>query len=344
VGEDEPLRAMSHAHAHTPRGLPDSELRAAIERSFGRAVTEVARVPSRYATSAALEEVSVAFSASECISLILKDLGRPALLRDAARHKPDFLHDPRREVETYREILSKLDLGTAQCHAAEANGDARRFWLLLEKVSGVELYQVGDLARWEDVARWLARMHRRLRPWRQGSGAPLLVHDRDHHRRWAERAIAALEAAGSERATGLAARLARSYEAVIDELVALPRTVIHGEFHASNVLVGDHGRVCPVDWEMAAVGAGVTDLAALSSGGWSAGERRRMWAAYRAEAAPEERLAGEREFVRALGCASLAHCIQWLGWSPGWQPPPEHAHDWLGEACEQIEELEVGPS
>ena len=35
--------------------------------------------------------------------------------------------------------------------------------------------------------------------------------------------------------------------------------------------------------------------------------------------------------------ADLARCrlhlaLQWLGWSPDWRPPPEHAHDWLGEA------------
>ena len=32
-----------------------------------------------------------------------------------------------------------------------------------------------------------------------------------------------------------------------------------------------------------------------------------------------------------LDCARLHIAIQWLGWSPEWTPPPEHARDWRAE-------------
>ena len=72
---------------------------------------------------------------------------------------------------------------------------------------------------------------------------------------------------------------------MIERLLDLPRTLLHGDFNASNILVRDSGtshvgreaepeeRICPVDWEMAAVGPGFTDLAALISGGWNEEQR-----------------------------------------------------------------------
>jgi len=31
--------------------------------------------------------------------------------------------------------------------------------------------------------------------------------------------------------------------------------------------------------------------------------------------------------------------VRWLGWSPQWSPPPEHAQDWLHEALSLAEKL-----
>jgi RIO-like serine/threonine protein kinase len=42
-------------------------------------------------------------------------------------------------------------------------------------------------------------------------------------------------------------RVADKYDLVVSRLAAMDPTVIHGEFYASNVLVGDE-RVCPIDW------------------------------------------------------------------------------------------------
>ena len=66
--------------------------------------------------------------------------------------------------------------------------------------------------------------------------------------------------------------LAGNYERAVERLVRLPSTLIHGEFYASNIVVQEtteRCRICPVDWETAAVGPGLIDLAALTSGAWS---------------------------------------------------------------------------
>ena len=60
---------------------------------------------------------------------------------------------------------------------------------------------------------------------------------------------------------------------------ARPRTFLHGEFYPSNVLIEDAvegPRVRPVDWEMAGLGPGLADLAALISGRWEEAEREAL--------------------------------------------------------------------
>ena len=99
--------------------------------------------------------------------------------------------------------------------------------------------------------------------------------------------------------------------------------------------------MCPVDWEMAAVGPGLVDLAALTAGGWTADERTALALAYHAALAqaggpPPAR---EEEFLTALDYCRLHLAVQWSGWSSGWSPPAEHAQDWLGEALSLAEKL-----
>ncbi|MGH2683850.1 MAG: phosphotransferase, partial [Actinomycetota bacterium] len=112
---------------------------------------------------------------------------------------------------------------------------------------------------------------------------------------------------------------------------------IHGELYASNVLVDrtDDGlRVCPVDWEVAAAGPGLVDLAALTAG-WNEPDREAIVSAYM----EEDSTADADAFHRGLALCRLHLAVQWLGWSPDWRPPAEHAHDWLSEAAALAEEL-----
>ena len=92
------------------------------------------------------------------------------------------------------------------------------------------------------------------------------------------------------------------------------------------MLVGAE-RIVPVDWELAAAGPAVVDLAALTTG-WSGDEAEAIVAAY-----------GEVEHADLMA-ARLHLAVRWLGWSPGWTPPAEHRRDWLAEAEAAARELD----
>src|SRR5262249_18457071 len=155
-------------------------------------------------------------------------------------------------------------LGTAICYGAVVDQWAGRYWLFLERVPGLELYQVSSPI-WQEVARWLATMHARFT---RDTALPtrakrLLSYDGDYYRDWLRRAQQFARQAEPSR-SGKARRgvewLAARYDQVVERLLALPTTFIHGEFYASNVLVQELAgelRVCPVDWEMAAVAPGL---------------------------------------------------------------------------------------
>lgn len=306
----------------------------------GRRITRLRRSPYRYATSAPLEEVICELEGGADVTLILKDLARERLLGDAPAAKPEFLYEPRREVETYRGILGPAGIGP-RCFAAVAgSGD----WLLLEKAPGIELWQVGEFAEWEAVAVWLGAFHAefaggeaRLR----AANPFLLEHDSAWFRSWHGRATEALERSPDPRAPAVLSALS-GYDEVVHALASLPRTLVHGEFYPSNILV-THGeralQVYPVDWEMSAIGPGVVDLAAIA-GGWSPEERVSLAEAY---------LDGLREaggqypelddLLDDLTRCRLHVALQWLGWASDWRPPREHAQDWLREALGLCEDL-----
>ena len=336
-------------------GPRTAEIRAELERALGErrggpvSVAALERRPCAYRTSFALEELDVELGDGTRLRLMLKDLSRAALHEEALAAKPTLLYDPMREIHVYRDLLDGAGLGTAEYHGASVDPARDRWWLFIENVVGDALWQIGEFDVWEEAARWLARMHGALAG-RNGQGGPLLRYDRELLGVWARRAAGfaddprtAWSTADRQRIRALAAR----YDAVTEQLAALAPTFIHGEFYPSNVLVqqgGETPRVCPIDWEIAAIGPGLLDLAALSVGKWSDAERGRLAAAYRAAAAPRAETAahlGDHEFDRALDFARLHLAVQWLGWEPNWEPPVEHRHDWLGEALALAERLGV---
>jgi hypothetical protein len=269
---------------------------------------EVGRKPYEYQTSHRIDQVDFAMLDGSHVQLLQKNLKRSELHAGARLAKPAFLHDPRREVEAYR-LLANTGLGTPKCH------DTGEDWVLMEKVPGVELWQVAELLTWVQTARWLARFHARYAG-RPPANHHLLRYDATYFGLWPARA--------QHRHPKLA-RVLHRYERVIEILCSEPITFVHGEFYASNIIVAGQ-RVAPVDWEMAGIGPGVLDLAALLAG-WGEKERSTIIEGYGAVS---------REVIQA---AQLHLSLQWLGWSPDWTPPPEHARDWLAEALMAAEQL-----
>jgi aminoglycoside phosphotransferase (APT) family kinase protein len=308
----------------------------------GRELLDVRRWAGKYSSSCSIEDVELVFADGSVAPLVLKDLGRDARLPEAARVKPAFLLDPRREIETYRNILGPYELGAPAMIGAAMDEATQRYLLLLKKVEGVPLWQVGDLGAWRAAARWQAATHARLAADAAALATParLLRYDEAYYARWHERAESALRRASRPDAH----RLLRAYCTGISLLLRLKPTFIHGEFHASNVLVEPLPagvRITPVDWEMAALGPGLMDLADLTAGKWTPAQRQMLADAYREAAAAAGAPTGP-EFERELAYCRLHRAVQWLSWSPDWSPPREHAQDWLGEAMLACEVLSAG--
>lgn len=319
-------------------------LRESLCQHFKRqlSIARLERQPSAYASSFILEELDIKLSDGTVLHLLFKDLSPLALLPDARNIKPAFVSDSRREIEVYQKILPLRPISTATCFGVVVDQQLGRYWLFLERIPGVELYQVGELATWQQVAGWLVGLHTGLTA-ESGcldAAAHLLTYNGDYFWQWPRRALAFRKAEQSHRTLEW---LNTRYERVVEILMALPRTFVHGEFYASNVLVQDTVtglRVCPVDWEMAGLGPGLIDLAALTAGKWTEAERMALAQAYYAELTlRQERSMSWETFLGALDCCRLHLAVQWLGWSPVWSPPDAHAQDWLGEAVILAEKI-----
>jgi hypothetical protein len=322
--------------------VTDAEIRAAVAESLAArgdvpTVGAVRRRPSAYRTSFPIEEVDVELSDGSALPLVLKDTSRDGLTAVARAAKPHFLHDPLREIDVYRSVLPDAPFGPPAFFGAVADPKNGRYRLLVERVAGRELYQVGEFEVWQGAARWLAALHTRFANRPDPPAARLLTHDAEAYRVWSRRAADFARGSAKKRFAWLAER----YDRVIDRLLALPPTLLHGEFYASNVLVADtpNGRrVSPVDWEVAGWGPGALDLAALTAGGWTDDERTALARAYHdglggGAAGPFGDLLSDLDWCR------LHAAVRWVGWSAEWSPPSEHARDWSHEAVALAERV-----
>ena len=330
-----------------PQSISTENLVTSLERElaagFGalRRVTHIERRPSSYRSSFLIEDLDVRLDDGTALGLMFKQVGRYSALRDGRPVKPMFLHDPLREPLTYRNILGPRPLGTARCYGVLIDPGRGEYGVFLERVDGMPLCFVGEFGAWTAAARWLAGMHdvSRDEALPMHRIVPLLRYDRGFYQQWLTRALEYHESA-----SGLV-WLAARYHRVIERLEALPATLIHGEFYASNVLTQKTPqglRICPVDWEMTAVGPGLIDLAALVAGQWTAEQRRMLAGAYhdglRASGGGPDVL---DELLEALEYCRLHLAVQLLGWAAHWNPPPSHRQDWLATAMELAETLRL---
>lgn len=345
------------SEATVPQDTPVSQavlqraLATVLNDYFGvaRHIVQWQQAPSPYRSSFTLDELTVTLDDGLTFAVVFKDVGRCALSAAGQRAKPAFLYHPQREIATYRHILSTHLPSAPHYYGAVVDEAQARYWLFLEKVVGAALSEVA-LPTWQEVARWLAAMHTHFAQQTDLSYLAetcyLLRYDRAFYWVWprrAQRFLQQMEPALPARTLAQFAQLVAGYAPVVERLLTLPITLIHGEFYAANVLVQETTaglRVCPVDWEMAALGPGLIDLAALVAGGWSEAEKRELALAYYREVT----LAAHApptftEFLHLLDCCRLHVACQWLGWSAQWTAPAHQAQDWLDEALRVAERV-----
>lgn len=307
--------------------VADAELRGALADVLRRPLRALARSPHPYGSSHAIEQLELEFADGDPLALVFKDVSAP--LEHARAAKPAWLLHRDREIAAYLHVLGPAGLDVPACHGAIARGERR--WLFLESIDAPPLWQAPDDGAWDAAAAWLARLH--AQPLPRASDA-LLRYDAAHLHGWLARATALTP-------DGALDEVATVWERVVSRLAAWPASVVHGDYHPSNILVqraGGRPRIRPVDWELAGIGPGLLDLAALTSGAWSAPARERFARAYRA-ALPAGQRPGAGELLDALAHARLFVAVRWLGWSADWTAPAEHAHDWLADATALAREL-----
>jgi Phosphotransferase enzyme family len=325
-----------------------SELRAALAAELAGQPGESPRIlridrrPSAYTSSFALEELDVQLDGAPTLRLVFKDLGWHRMAPGARNAKPAFLYDPLREISAYALIAAHRLAGPPDVPLIVVDPANDRCWLFLERIDGQPLSEVGEAEDWRRAARWLAGMHGGFAGEAHAlRSAPHFVHyNRAFFQAWMDRAVSFTAGSGPRRLAidWLAAR----YDRIVERLVALPMTLIHGEFYASNVLVrrdaGSAGPIAPIDWEMAGIGPSLVDLAALTAGRWRNDEPLDLAAAYCA-ALPVELRSSWADFLQGLQLCRVHVAVQWLGWSRTWSPPEAHAQDWIGEAVRIAETL-----
>ena len=221
-------------------------------------------------------------------------------------------------------MLAHRQLGTAHCYGAVVDSALDRYWLFLDHVDGLPLWQIGEMELWQRAAQWLANMHTQCR---EVSHPRLISCDRAFYETWLDRAVTATE---DQRLSEIAA----GYDHVVERLLSLPTTLVHNEFYSENVLIDASAtevRVCAVDWETAARGPALLDLAALTAGEWSETERGQIIRAYN-DALPAPYPIDELH--SALNCCRLHIAIHWLGFAERGKASPAFLDEWMQVALD----------
>lgn len=184
---------------------------------------------------------------------------------DISPHRTDVaLSRGKRECFVYEKLLAGRQLGTPELYGVVWDDDVDCHWLLLEFVHGHKLRHDPAEER-VGAARWLGQLHRRVEA--VGLEGPLLRYDRTYFADVADHACSAV----GERFPDLKQQLQKSlinYETVIDRICTGEQALVHGSYRAKNIIVNDPKpiRICPADWELAAIGPQLHDLAFLADG------------------------------------------------------------------------------
>ena len=177
------------------------------------------------------------------------------------------LYGNEREVLVYRRLLCGRLLGAPALYASVYDPARGRYWLFLEDLGRSTLAE-GDWDEWLAAVRWLGEMHGTYAGREdelRGLGC-LMEHGPAYYHKVAETAQRNLDLADDRRALARFGALMERFDPLVAYLARQPRTLVHGDLFAENLVVGPGGRVRAIDWESAAVGLGAWELARLLDG------------------------------------------------------------------------------
>jgi len=275
---------------------------------IGRGPVEVVeRSPHRNASFFPIEVVTCRQSDGILLHLLLKYQSGKGHV--AHGHRRGVAH----EAEVYRRILGPMEGSRPRLYGAPFDEKSGDTWLALEYLDRDTQVREIRVRRTQHAAmvlasRWIARFHAGLEnAAAEGSFGFLDRYDESYYMGWARRT---LQLSAPLHATlPWLPRLCERAGELLAPLWAGPTTVIHGEFYTNNILLCE-ARIHVVDWEAAAVGPGVIDLAALTEGTWPSRVVQRCEREYARARWPQER---PPQLDRALEAARHYLHFRWLG-------------------------------
>lgn len=221
------------------------------------------------------------------------------------------------EANVYRELLSRLDISTARLYGIYRNPDGINTWMAMEYLEeGTRLIHAIDPEGMVKAARWMGRFHALCSARVDDPALSFMKRYRpDYYRGWVNRTQQLVRQAGVD--SGWLQVLCSRIDEVIEVLCNAPPTIIHGEYYPKNILL-QHGLIYPVDWESAAIGNGMVDIAMLTEG-WAQDTVQELVHEYQRSRWPE---GAPHDLVTSLHAARIYVQFRWLGDSqarlPAW--------------------------
>lgn len=291
------------------RRLEDDLLDAARRAGLAGEIVSARRSPLD-STSYRTEIVTVDLDSGLHLKCFLKDFG------SYARDKGQMAARRDRERFLYKDVFGNGELGPPG-YVTDVWSD-RITWLVLEFVDGVPLAWC-DLEVWYEAAAWLGRWQTAIAGWLPALRRSGHFVDRDPAY---FAGIAAKARAGAERVDeGVAQQVAAALPAYLagsETLTRQPQTIVHGAFRPNQILVESRqatARICPIDWEIAAIGSCLYDLAALADG-FEGARLETFMARYLAEATWLESPPTVSELRSALTTCRNHRALKWIAQGP----------------------------
>jgi hypothetical protein len=306
-------------------GLPKTD---ALERGLtsafqsedlsGRPLTLLGREPTPYATTFPCEIVTCRIGRGKPRRIFCKYTA--GVDYTGHGHRGGVGH----EIATYRHILAPANKFRPRFYGGYTDSETGQDWLFLEYLDGsLRVGKLNDPAAMAMTARWIAQFH--VTSQRLLSHEPLRFlkrYDKEYYLGWISRTV---DFAGPNyRKSSWLHHLYACAEDLLSPLLDSVPAIIHGEYYQHNILF-HQGRVCPIDWESAAVGEGLIDLACLTDG-WESKIAEVCKAAYVRTRWPEEVPA---DFERVLKAARLYITVRWLGDDPDFTRSADARRNWM---------------
>jgi len=295
------------------------------------AIAAIEQERSQFSSFYAADVITVRLTTGEAFKVFLKNFG-------SFHHAKDTMQARReREVIVYRDVLAGANLDTPKYYASVWDESQGRFWLLLEYVEGLPMSHL-EFDDWVPPAGWLGRMYGYFSqcPEKWQKCDALVQHDAAFFATIAQDALHTVSEFSSDLGNRLAPIVGR-YDKAVAVMTAQPKTLVHGTYRPPQIIIDktrQPARICPVDFEKAAVGASLYDLTFIADG-FDPVRLYRLFDAYRTEA---ERagvnVPDNAEMTHIVDCFRLHRIMNWLAVSMARRYEEKIIHKLIGMAEE----------